>query len=700
MGTMASPSPTSRAQFVSPVNKNRMVPLGQNPPSSPVSNFQHPALSNRPLQVQMQQQRQLSSQQRLNQSPFSPQSQPPQSPHDMLPGSPASQTGLDPFARPPSEGMPDSYIHHSPQTPRSVGHQSPVPTPNRSPAYSGQPIPNTQTAMRINLDTPYSQAPGTPRPQFPGGQARPTVYARPGDLFGPSQNSPFTSPRSDGFNQPAQEGNRQLRDLLQRQQMPAPGAGQVIVQNQQTQQSPQSMQPLSPFMDDQQTAGQSLQIQQQIQQQQQAQQVPGQQVQSAPTDQVTFRQPLPPNMMTRPRLQIPGAVIRAPGGNVVSIPGTGPNGPVMVKQQIVRTGGTGQMVITQQNIVQQQQLMRQRMQLPLRPEGGFVGQMPQSAQMISQQQTQHPIGQGALTSQTDQHNIALLAQRLAGEGEAHASPSTTPAGASVVQPGGTMAQPNAPSQSQPGPEGASEIPDSVSAELEKLEQEDNTGIGEVEGVGDILGGLGDDDDELLDSLTAEMGADFNILEYADPELDTTDGEKSNLLDSLELDEPEGDKSEDKTKTASENQINKSETSVKPDDANKSVAECSVSTALTQSSLMTNPPTIATQQQQLTAAIIQGQQTIVSTQQQQLQPMQQQQHMALQQQQQQAQTVGHQQSTQLQQLIAGQQMTTQQQAPTQQLQQQLIAGQMKAIRPNMLTPAHLQQIQQQMQQQVS
>lgn len=35
-----------------------------------------------------------------------------------------------------------------------------------------------------------------------------------------------------------------------------------------------------------------------------------------------------------------------------------------------------------------------------------------------------------------------------------------------------------------------------------------------------------------------MGADFNILEYADPELDTTDDEKSNLLDSLELDENE------------------------------------------------------------------------------------------------------------------------------------------------------------------
>lgn len=33
-----------------------------------------------------------------------------------------------------------------------------------------------------------------------------------------------------------------------------------------------------------------------------------------------------------------------------------------------------------------------------------------------------------------------------------------------------------------------------------------------------------------------MGADFNILEYADPELDTvTGGEKTNILDEIEDD---------------------------------------------------------------------------------------------------------------------------------------------------------------------
>lgn len=80
-----------------------------------------------------------------------------------------------------------------------------------------------------------------------------------------------------------------------------------------------------------------------------------------------------------------------------------------------------------------------------------------------------------------------------------------------------------------------EIPDNVTAELEKLEQEENVAIGEVEGVGDILGGLGEDDDELIKSLTAEM--DFNILEYADPELDAlAGGDNQNLLDKLDFDE--------------------------------------------------------------------------------------------------------------------------------------------------------------------
>lgn len=46
-------------------------------------------------------------------------------------------------------------------------------------------------------------------------------------------------------------------------------------------------------------------------------------------------------------------------------------------------------------------------------------------------------------------------------------------------------------------------------------------------------GLGaEDDEELLESLTAEIGEQFNILEYADPELAALNDET--LLDGLDL----------------------------------------------------------------------------------------------------------------------------------------------------------------------
>lgn len=55
-------------------------------------------------------------------------------------------------------------------------------------------------------------------------------------------------------------------------------------------------------------------------------------------------------------------------------------------------------------------------------------------------------------------------------------------------------------------------------------------MAELTSVNDILGL--DDDDMLLD----EMGADFNILEYADPELEALAGEKSNIFLDLDLEE--------------------------------------------------------------------------------------------------------------------------------------------------------------------
>jgi len=59
---------------------------------------------------------------------------------------------------------------------------------------------------------------------------------------------------------------------------------------------------------------------------------------------------------------------------------------------------------------------------------------------------------------------------------------------------------------------ASEIPDNVTAELEKLEQEGAGPMVEVEGVSAILGDLADDDDELLGN-SLYMCVLYNIKKY-------------------------------------------------------------------------------------------------------------------------------------------------------------------------------------------
>lgn len=81
------------------------------------------------------------------------------------------------------------------------------------------------------------------------------------------------------------------------------------------------------------------------------------------------------------------------------------------------------------------------------------------------------------------------------------------------------------------------------SDLEKLEE-----VGD-----DLLGDLGEDDeDEFLKSFTAEM--DFNILEYADPELDAlNEADQSNLLDSFVFDDTE---EKEKAKRAALEKLNK------------------------------------------------------------------------------------------------------------------------------------------------
>lgn len=105
---MASPSPNSRGSggsFNSPSTKNRVIVGG---PGQNIAAFQHPVAMSRPVSVQIPRPGQIA--QRITQSPYSPQT--PQSPHDQFPLSPATQPGVDPFSRPPSENsQQDPYVN-------------------------------------------------------------------------------------------------------------------------------------------------------------------------------------------------------------------------------------------------------------------------------------------------------------------------------------------------------------------------------------------------------------------------------------------------------------------------------------------------------------------------------------------------------------------------------------------------------------
>lgn len=92
---------------------------------------------------------------------------------------------------------------------------------------------------------------------------------------------------------------------------------------------------------------------------------------------------------------------------------------------------------------------------------------------------------------------------------------------------------------------------------------------------------------------AEMGADFNILEYADPELGTiTGGEKTNILD-LDLEQVEVDPKDEKQKKETKDDDQKPEITAPA--AEMSTADsCATSTSLTLTE-NSNVPTITSTQ---------------------------------------------------------------------------------------------------------
>lgn len=377
----------------------------------------------------------------------------------------------------------------------------------------------------------YVQAPGTPRPSFNPGQTRTTVYARP-DMFskppfimGGARSDHFSPQPNQAPQSPQDQNNRQLRDLLQRQQAPTNLPSPVPQAN--------IAAPSFAIDNDQMKAQQNIQTPQS----QQQTQVP----QTQGSDN-TFRQPLPPGMR-QPRMQS------------------------MVGGQMIRSN---QLVNQQRMVMNPNTDNRPRLGIRpgtvLNPQQMLAVQQQQQNQIAQQRMSINAPGsfnQGEIMSQGQQGSIAsgeqgtIIAQRIVQSGQnvimQQVNPQSQAAGGNPnVQVPTTVNQGGAATD-------AEGIPDSVTAELEKLEQDENVGM---DGVGDILGGLGDDDDDLLDSLTAEMGADFNILEYADPELDTTDDEKSNLLDSLELDDGENAK-EEKLKNLEAEKLAKANVAINP-----------------------------------------------------------------------------------------------------------------------------------------
>lgn len=146
------------------------------------------------------------------------------------------------------------------------------------------------------------------------------------------------------------------------------------------------------------------------------------------------------------------------------------------------------------------------------------------------------------------------------------------------------------------------------ADLEKLEE-----------VGDILGDLGeDDDDEFLKSFTADMGVDFNILEYAESEFDALDeAEQSNLLDSLDFDDTE-EKEKSKRTKATENKaaaINQLKSNLQQHAEQSAAAAVTASSTMAANVIQTqttlsNQPTASSQHHPRQAPASQAQQQIM------------------------------------------------------------------------------------------
>ncbi|CAG7629500.1 unnamed protein product [Allacma fusca] len=238
---------------------------------------------------------------------------------------------------------------------------------------------------------------------------------------------------------------------------------------------------------------------------------------------------------------------------------------LMVPQQQVGNRPQLNFTMGQQQVQQMQQQQMQQQQLnsqaqfrqgipnrnPLDPYDHLVGQQRQGVVMSPGKDGNQSQGSSMLAQQlgrplnsvmnSPQIPIASPPPVPQPNTASHMSPSRNSGGNHTAMPSNHGVISSTPADHQ-------ELPDSVTAELEKLEQEQHNEGGVETETGELVD-MGIDDDELLG-----MGADFNILEYADPELDqAVGGEKTNILDNLDLEE-EKDEEKDENKDLKRKEI--------------------------------------------------------------------------------------------------------------------------------------------------
>ncbi|XP_075232135.1 uncharacterized protein LOC142330615 [Lycorma delicatula] len=436
---------------------------------------------------------------------------------------------------------PETQFSAEPQSPAHIATQLQVTTPQE-----GVSLPSIASPGGLRTVQQYP-APGTQVQQIPGGLKVTRVvspvnaqYPRsvpPGVGVLRAPGDPFTMPRPRPPHTPTTdlEMNRQLRDLLQRQQMKTKIETEQQQRiwtpedntQQQVAQLPGPTPPHSNVAFDSQTVSPVCTV--------------------GASNSPTFRHPLPPSLARPPRLPL---TLPLPATQMV----------VRAAQRIPINDPRLQGMESRFRLLQRPTLMARLGSAPRNPLDPYD-------HLVQQRQQQFTTTDGAgtpvavATSPANAVSSAGLDRQTVGQSglQVQVDPSNRLTAHSTQLDHQRINVNRAPGTTGTASEGE-EIPESVTAELEKLEQEGG-GMVEVEGVGAILGDLVEDDDELL----AEMGADFNILEYADPELDTvTGGEKTNILDDLEDDEDNKAKKDNTSNRGEKRSIERDGSDQKPD----------------------------------------------------------------------------------------------------------------------------------------